>query len=254
MATDFQILSEVSVEKLRIIAKGSGYSALGNLQKLVADHELELVKSPYDFLPEVKLLIPESSSWEKNFDKENAIRVFQALPNLLPIYAADERLWVTLAYGDYFDYALKRWGADTTKSKNLTSLILNHWFCPTSRSRWRDHAISRLWWVGFIAHSVPEMDNKEVLDILYLNSDLINSLLGHPRTTSSMKVTGALLKVLHEKYVATRSIEFNRIHFRQLMHLLDLRAGKLYLDSISDSDLSSLIFDCFNESISQEAT
>ena len=248
MLADFRILSEVSVEKLRTIAQKSGYSVLFDLQKLVADHELELVKSPYEFIPEVKLLIPESSSWEKNIDKDNAIRVFEALPNLLPIYAADERLWVTLAYGSYFDYSVKRWGADNTKSKDLSSLILNHWFCPTSRSRWRDHAISRLWWVGYIANSVPELDSKKALDILYFNSDLINSLLGHSRTTSSMKVTGVLLKVLYEKYITTKSFEFNRINFRQLMHLIDLRAGKLYIDSISASDLSLLILECFEDS------
>ncbi len=249
MATDFRILSEASIEKLRIIAKQSGYSALDNLEKLVADHELELVKSPYEFLSQVKLLIPESSSWEKNFDKENSVRVFQALPNLRPIYAADERLWVTLAYSDYFDYSIKRWGVESTKSKDLSSLLLNHWFCPTSRSRWRDHAISRLWWIGFIAHSIPGMKSTEVLDVLYLNSDLINSLLGHPRTTSSMKVTGVLLKVLHEKYLKTIAFEFNRIHFRQMMHLLDLRAGKLYLDALSESDLNTLILECFNHEI-----
>ena len=196
----------------------------------------------------VKLLIPDSTSWDKNFDRENSLRIFSALPNFLPIHAADERLWVSLAFGNYFEYAKKRWSAESTKSKDLSQLILNHWFCPTSRSRWRDHAISRLWWVGHIANSTPGLKSKEVLDVLYLNSELINSFLGHPRTTSSQRVSSALISLLHEKYLNDKATAFNRDRFRNLMHLIDLRSGKLHLDAISDVELRNLLLDCFHES------
>jgi hypothetical protein len=248
MSVDFKILNEESLENIRNIAKESGYSVLFNLDKLVLEHDLKLITSPYDFDLNSTLLIPEATSWDKNFDKENALRVYESLPNLLPIHAADERLWTSLAFGHFFDYSKKRWGVEDTKSKDLSQLILNHWFCPTSRSRWRDHSISRLWWVGHIANSTPGLTSGEVLEVLYLNSELINSFLGHPRTTSSLRVGGELLSLLHEQYFKSKSATFNRISFRQLMHLIDLRAGKLHLDAISDSDLRKLLFSCFVES------
>lgn len=247
MSIDFKILNEESLERIRTIAKESGYSALIDLKDLILEHDLQLIASPYDFDSKVELLIPESNSWEKNNDRENATRIFNALPNFLPIHAADERLWVSLAFGNYFEYAKRRWGADDTKSKDLSRLILNHWFCPTSRSRWRDHAISRLWWVGYIANSTPGLTCQEVLDVLYLNSDLINSFLGHPRTTSSIRVRSALLSLLHGKYLESDRTVFNRYNFRKLMHLIDLRSGKLHLDAISEIELDKLLLDCFNE-------
>jgi hypothetical protein len=248
MSIDFKILNEESLENIRNIAKENGYAALFGLESLVAEHDLRLITSPYEFDSGVELLIPESTSWDKNYDRENSLRIFDALPNFLPIHAADERLWVSLAFGNYFEYSKKRWSAETTKSKDLSQLILNHWFCPTSRSRWRDHAISRLWWIGYIANFTPGLSSNEVLDVMYLNSELINSFLGHPRTTSSARVSSALLSILHEEYLESKVTAFNRNSFRQLMHLIDLRSGKIHLDAISDIELRNLLFDCFNES------
>ncbi len=248
MSIEFKILNEESLERIRTIATENGYSALFDLKSLVNEYDLRLITSPYNFDSKVELLIPESNSWEKNYDRENSMRIFNALPNFLPIHAADERLWVTLAFGNYFEYTKQRWGADDTKSKDLSKLIINHWFCPTSRSRWRDHAISRLWWVGYFANSTSSLTCEEVLDVLYLNSELINSFLGHPRTTSSNRVSSALLSLLHRKYVDSKSTAFNRNNFRQLMHLIDLRSGRLHLDAISDLELDKLLLDCFNES------
>ena len=248
MSVDFKILNEESLESIRNIAKESGYSVLSSLESLVLEHDLNLIDSPYIFDLNATLLIPDSTSWEKNFDRENSLRIYDALPNFLPIHAADERLWASLAFGQFFEYSKKRWGAESTKSKDLSQLILNHWFCPTSRSRWRDHSISRLWWVGFIAKSTPGLSSEDALDVLYLNSELINSFLGHPRTTSSVRVSSQLLLLLHEKYFQSKSANFNRNGFRQLMHLIDLRSGKLHLDAISDADLRSLLLDCFEES------
>ena len=83
MSIDFNILNEESLENIRNIAKESGYSALFDLKSLVLEHDLRLVASPYDFDSKVELLIPESNSWDKNYDRENAIRIFNALPNFL---------------------------------------------------------------------------------------------------------------------------------------------------------------------------
>ena len=248
MLTEFKILSEESLENLRYIAKQEGYSVLFNFHKLTQDYELRYISSPYRFNSEIELLIPDSTSWERNFDRENSFLVFEALPELLPVHAADERLWASLAFGPYLDYSKIRWGVDSVKSKDLSTLILNHWFCPTSRSRWRDHSISRLWWVGFLANSTPELTTSQVLDVLYLNSELINSFLGHPRTTSSSRVSGLILGILHKNYIGDLKIKFNRYQFRQFMHLVDLRAGKLMFDAMSDGALNELFLSCFNES------
>ena len=70
MSVDFKILNEESLESIRNIAKESGYSVLSSLESLVLEHDLKLIDSPYIFDLNATLLIPDSTSWEKNFDRE----------------------------------------------------------------------------------------------------------------------------------------------------------------------------------------
>ena len=120
MSINLKILNEESLENIRNIAKENGYSALFELESLVVEHDLRLINSPYEFDSSVKLLIPDSTSWDKNFDRENSLRIFSALPNFLPIHAADERLWVSLAFGNYFEYAKK---GGRRKVRNLKTFL-----------------------------------------------------------------------------------------------------------------------------------
>ena len=43
---------------------------------------------------------------------ENVIRLYSAMKNLTDTQATDERLWVGLAHGDFWNYMQKRWGGE----------------------------------------------------------------------------------------------------------------------------------------------
>lgn len=232
------ILSDNSLEEIRTISVLNPLLAFKPLSALIGENNLNLIESEYLMAPDISLLIPEGNNWEQNKDRENALIIYSALKNFRVSFASDERFWVTLAFGEFFEYTKKRWQPLDQSKEEIAKSLRNHWFAPTSRSRWRDQAISRLWWVGHFAHSIPGLQAEKVLDVLYLNSELINSFFGHPRTTSSKKLSAVLLHLLHDNYFGNPKKSFNREQFRLWMHLIDLRAGKINFDSLQDKHLN----------------
>lgn len=236
-------MSSESIEKLRNIIKYSNSFEIVDFEKLVAKYDLKLVSSSYQVDVDLNLLLPDGADWELNNDKPNSLLVYRALPNLTVGLSTDERLWTTLAFGLWANYCKARW----MKSENDTKSILNHWFAPTSRSRWRDHCVSRLWTVGHFSHSIPGMSATQVLEVLYWNSDFINSFLGRPRTTSSRKISGIILHLLHKEVSTLDKSGFKREEFRDFMKEIDLQGGKRDFDLIPSSDLEYLITKIFEE-------
>ena len=243
MSKNFEILSSESVEKLRNVVKYSKDFQIEEFERLVSKYDLKLISSSYNVVSDTNLLMPDSTDWDSNNDKPNSILLFNSIPNLTADLSTDERLWTTLAFGLWSNYSKARWLKDENDSKS----IVNHWFAPTARSRWRDHSISRLWYVGNFSHSIPSLTAAQVLDVLYWNSELINSFLGRPRTTSSRKISGIVLRLLYEEVSSLPKKAFKREEFRDFMKEIDLQGGKRDLDLIPSADLENLISKIFEE-------
>ena len=240
------ILTDSSLEEIRTISILNPISTYKPLIELINENSLNLVESEYLITPDISLLMPEGNNWEENKDRENALIVYSCLKNFKVSYASDERFWVTLAFGEFFEYTKKRWQPINESKEEIAKSLKNHWFAPTSRSRWRDQSISRLWWVGYFAHSIPGLDAGKVLDVLYLNSELVNSFLGHPRTISSKKLSAILLNLLHDLYFNHPKTSFNREQFRLWMHLIDLRGGKINFDTLEEEHLKAELVSILN--------
>ena len=240
------ILSDSSLEEIRTISTLNPISAYKPLAELISESNLNLVESEYLISPGTSILMPEGNNWEENKDRENALIIYSALKNFKVSYASDERLWVTLAFGEFFEYTKKRWQPVNGSKEEIAKSLKNHWFAPTSRSKWRDQSISRLWWVGYFAHSIPGLEASKVLDVLYLNSELVNSFLGHPRTISSKRISAILLNLLHDRYFNDGRTSFNREQFRLWMHLIDLRGGKINFDTLEADHLKAELVSILN--------
>ena len=240
------ILSDNSLEEIRTASALNPISIFNPLSELTKTYNLNLVESEYLIAPSISLLMPEGNNWEENKDRENAVILYRALKDFKVSYASDERFWVTLAFGEFFEYSLKRWPPANGSKEEIAKSMRNHWFAPTSRSRWRDQSISRLWWVGHFAHSIQGLEADRVLDVLYLNSDLVNSFLGHPRTISSKRLSAILLNLLHDHYFEHPKTTFNREQFRLWMHLIDLRGGKINFDTLQDGHLRAELANILN--------
>jgi hypothetical protein len=248
MLNDFQIITEESLEFLRNKSLTSPELVFQDLETLVAKFDLRLIDGHVKCDFDKQLLIPEKSTWDQNGDRENALIIYESIPGLTPVNASDERLWASLAFGPHFEYSKKRWSVDGDgPSEVLKADLKNHWFCSNARTRWKDHAVARLWWMGYLAHSCERLAPQQVFDVFFLNSDLLNSFFGHPRTVSSKRTREALLEILYTEYIEQKRYPFHRDSLRKMMKLIDLRGGKVQLDVLPVDSLLELLRSCFRE-------
>jgi len=236
-----RVLSTQSLEQLRNIVRADDMFVLEPLEELVSRYSLSMIGSDLELPKNFKLLPPENDSWTGNKDRENSELIQTLIPNLTRANATDERFWVTLAFREAFEYSVLRWGGDDVDNKQ----ILNHWFAPTSRAKWRDHSVSRLWYVSSFAAGLEGISLKDSLDVLYSNSELLNSFLGRPRTTASNRVASMIISMLHSKSKVEGILNFDRSKFRALMKELDLRTGSIQINALGDKDFNGFFDDLF---------
>jgi hypothetical protein len=236
-----RVLSTQSLEQLRNIVRADDKFVLEPLEELVSRYSLSMIGSDLDLPKNFKLLSPINDSWTGNKDRENSELIQSLIPNLTRANATDERFWVTLAFREALDYSVLRWGGDDIDNKR----ILNHWFAPTSRAKWRDHSIARLWYVSSFATDLEGISLKESLDVLYSNSELLNSFLGRPRTTASNRVASKIISMLHSKGRVDGILNFDRSKFRALMKELDLRAGSIQINALGEKDFNDFFDEIF---------
>ena len=228
-------------------------SEVESFEVLSKKFELKLTESTYQFDGTHQLVLPKSKSWRGengNGDRENCEAIFRALPGLTATEATDQRLWVTLCFNQFSDYTNVRWPIVPPKDpkardKALTNALFEHRFAGTARARWRNNSISRLWWMGFYAHSFSDLSSDFVLDILCLDSDLVGTLLGRPWTSNNRLVARCILKELHNEYFSPNSPDFSREKFRKTLKELDLRAGKYLLAALGENGIENLVSSVF---------
>lgn len=237
-----RVLSTQSLEQLRNVVRTDEKFVLEPLEELVSRYSLSMVNSELQLPKNFKLILPTNDSWSGNKDRENSELVHSLIPSLTRANATDERFWVTLAFREALDYSVLRWGGDEVDNTK----ILNHWFAPTSRAKWRDHSVARLWFVSSFAAGLEGISLKDSLDVLYSNSELLNSFLGRPRTTASNSVASKIISTLHSKGRVDGVLNFDRNKFRALMKELDLRAGSIQVNALGEKDFNDFFDDIFN--------
>ncbi len=236
-----RVLSTQSLEQLRNIVRADDKFVLESLEELVSRYSLSMIGSDLELPKNFKLLSPVNDSWTGNKDRENSELIQTLIPNLTRANATDERFWVTLAFREALEYSVLRWGGDEVDNKQ----ILNHWFAPTSRNKWRDHSVARLWYVSSFAAGLEGISLNDSLDVLYSNSELLNSFLGRPRTTASNRVASKIILMLHTKGRVDGVVIFDRNKFRALMKEIDLRAGLIQINALREKDFDDFFDDIF---------
>ena len=147
MLQRINLLTADCLEEFRSIVLSTDDIRFPRFELLVHEYKLETYESQYTLDQNVLLLKSDKGADNKELDKQNALRVHSALGGVTWQSLRDESLWVSLAFGHFYDYVITRWGSVTDPDVRRKNHAL-HWFTSTSRSLWRDHAISRLWWMG----------------------------------------------------------------------------------------------------------
>lgn len=176
-------------------------------------------------------------------DAANAVTVYSALDKLTPHQASDERLWTYLAHTQGAEYVAARWLSDRPQDDDKAAQkVHNHFFARGNRALIRDNGISRLWWLGSIAHNIDPGNPDRFLEILLHRQDVRSALLERPAVSTNPKVLERIYKVMVEHWEGKRQI-FHRDTFRQWMINLNRRGGVILLDALDQATLDKLLRD-----------
>ena len=136
-------------------------------------------------------------------DAKNAMVVYGDTPlrALRPQEAADERLWVYLCHVDCPEYVSGRWLKERPKDdREAASRVRNHFFARGNRGIIRDNALSRLWWLGYVAHEISSQNPMRFLEILLHRQDLRSALIERPSVSMNRRVLRAVYGIMEEHW------------------------------------------------------
>ena len=181
-------------------------------------------------------------------DAENALLVYGALPDITPHQASDERFWVHLAHFECPGYISDRWLAKRPKDPSQAERrVQNHFFARDARVLIRDCGISRLWWLGHIAHKAYEDDPGLFLKIVLHRQDVRSNLIERPSVSLNPAVLHEIFEVMRRHWVDGSKQQqaplFKREVFRSWMMGLNRRGGVVLMDALPSVELRKILRD-----------
>ena len=184
-------------------------------------------------------------------DVDNALAVYSALSRLTPHQATIERLWVYLCHRECPQYIANRWlSKKPNSSRDAVRKIQNHFFASGNRALIRDNAISRLWWLGKIAHEIDPSTPRKFLEILLDRQDVRSALIERPSVSMNPQVLRGIYAVMLKHWETDRKL-FERETFRHWMVALNRRGGVILLDALDEKTLERLLWEEADQSLEE---
>lgn len=142
--------------------------------------------------------------------------------------STDERVWATLALGPHFSYASARWRREFEGAslEDVHRYVQSHFFCATSRLRYRSNALSRLWWRRRYIDRALTTDRQKAAHLFFAAgfSDWAVQLLERPNLAAIPEVANAIVDSSYERFVEGGR-RYDRAAFRGMLTKLDIVAG-----------------------------
>ena len=243
--------------------------ALENLRRTVRDRldwyyapeKNALSSAPFGGFREAKIEAPDlagklvvSDRRPPETDAANALVVYGALNCLTPHQASIERMWVYLSHFDCPHYVSARWlGRRTDNEEDAVREVQNHFFATGNRGVIRDNGVSRLWWLGKIAHDVDRDQPGDFLKLLLHRQDVRSALIERPSVSMNHRLLRHVYAVMREHWGNGAAL-FERETFRHWMVALNRRGGVVLLDSLQDGALFRLLREEAEEAVNRAAT
>ncbi|NBR65430.1 MAG: hypothetical protein EBT65_05790 [Actinobacteria bacterium] len=182
------------------------------------------------------------------FDKDNAKALYRALSDLTPVESIDERFWVSVTLQIYPDYLRNRWPcSDVLKLENH---LQNHLFATSARKRFRDQAVSRLWWAArFVNRNLQDVSDHAFEVFFDLESDVYSQLSTRPTLVSVKNLAKAVIEITHGAFLGSGSTSkiYIRDEYRKFLSDVDLASGRQLLPHQDYEEIYDLVKKLFDE-------
>jgi hypothetical protein len=171
-------------------------------------------------------------------DFENAKKLFEALKHISESTACDERLWLSLTFGKFYDYMNYRYNIAETPT-----MLQNKWFMQkkSKKSGLFRQGISMLWWYAYISYDDTLSNPYELTEFCFKHKDFLISI--YSRSFSGSKtVRLALIQALRDFEQDGGSIEKKEV-YNGIVKYVSFLGGAYLVDTFTREELYDKIFE-----------
>ena len=248
MSQHIVMLTQAALDKLRNSVTKGAADTLGRYESDSPDWAEFFGTDDYSRVTRVKLCGDNFGKCLGDvFDPKTVIKddparcesIYNALRNLTPKQATDERIWAYLTHFVFWDYTRARWQLKGDKEKRQ-KIILSHFFVSGIRGMVRDNAVSRLWWMAHVCNRMKDCKLADALGALLLKEDARKEIMERATFCRSEPIFNSLMNFMLRSFNGNQQLH-ERKNFRQLSKELNRVGGVRVLDSLEPPRLDGLI-------------
>ncbi len=172
-------------------------------------------------------------------DRKNVEIIYDAMRNLSPSNALDERLWAGILFGQLWDFVKYRRGEELVSGDERK--VLNSFFFMRSIKRsCFMNCLSRLWWTGFLLYDTDNPNHYAAADLICENAYASTILLFSSNNfVSNKELALGVLDCLTD--IKANGTALKRDHFVQANKYLNCLGGAVLLDTMSRSEAKQIV-------------
>lgn len=173
-------------------------------------------------------------------DLRNSFVVMNVLGQLSPSLANEERIWVRLSHVEAFEYARRRWLQRIADRSTLARAIETHFFARTQTGLRDDHAVSRLWWNGYLAKACYPEDPRRGLELMLRRADVRSNIVERIWLTGRRPLARAVFRAMDsDPFVLSTEASF-----REFMKALNIRGAGIVFEAMLDAKIDGFVRGC----------
>ena len=183
-------------------------------------------------------------------DRRNVEIVYDALRDLSPVFASDERLWAGMLFTQLWKYVQYR-RVKELESGTRQDILNSFFFMRGTRRSCFINCLSRLWWTGHLLYDLSDENHYKAADLICERAYSSNIMLFSSNNfTANKNLALGVMDCIAERKKAGEKI--GRSHFVEANKYLNCIGGVSLLDTISREEAKALADNRLNKVFSEQ--
>ncbi len=172
-------------------------------------------------------------------DRKNIEIIYEALIDMKPANALDERLWAGMLFSQFWDYVKYRRGNEL-KSGDEREVLNSFVFMRGTKRSCFINCLARLWWTGFLLYDSTKPYHYAAIDLITASAYASNIMLISSNNFISNKdlAMGVMDCILERQ---AKGDKIGRYHFVEANKYLNCRGGVMILDTMTRDEAKNLV-------------
>lgn len=171
-------------------------------------------------------------------DRKNVEILYEALSDLSPSLASDERLWAGMLFCQFWDYVKYR-RSEELKNGDKREILNSFLFMRGIKRSCFMNCLSRLWWTGFLLYDPSSSERYKAVDLIAESAYASNIvLISSNNFAANKKLVLGVLDCISKRKQAGDKI--GRYHFVEANKYINCIGGVALLDSMTREEARDL--------------